>query len=144
MKRLALIAVCTAALVGCATHPIPSSEALPVPTDRVFAFQAPTDKPSGTLVVVRDKGFIGGGCPMAFYVDGTLAAHLRTGESTMLIVPAGSRILGAGPAGAGMCQWGKTEAYRREAAQLVTEGTTTKIRLAITHEGVIQVTPTAF
>lgn len=144
MKRLVLIAVCTAALVGCATHPTPSSEALPVPADRVFAFQAPIDRPSGTLIVVRDKGLIASGCPMAFYVDGTLAAHLRTGESTTLIVPVGSRILGAGPAGGGICKWSNTEAYRREAAQLVTEGATTKIRLAITHNGIIQVTPTAF
>ena len=144
MKHLVLIVVCTAALVGCATHPVPSSEALPVPTDRVFAFQTPTDRPSGTLVVVRDRGFIAGGCPMAFFVDGTLAAHLRTGESTTLIVPAGAHILGAGPAGAGMCSWANTETYRREASQLVTEGTTTKIRLAITQNGIIQVTPTAF
>ena len=144
MKRLVLIAVCTVALVGCATHPVPTSEALPVPTDRVFAFQTPIDKPSGTLIVVRDKGLSASGCPMAFYIDGTLAAHLRTGESTTLVVPAGARILGAGPAGKGMCSWANAETYRREASQLVIEGTTTKIRLAITQNGVIQVTPTAF
>jgi hypothetical protein len=81
---------------------------------------------------------------MAFYVDGTLAAYLSTGETTTLTVLAGNRILSAGPAGKGVCTWGNEEAHRRETSFAVGEGTSTKIRLAITHEGVIQVTPTAF
>lgn len=81
---------------------------------------------------------------MAFYVDGTLAAHLRPGEVTTLMVPVGNRILSAGPAGKGMCSWSNEAAHRRETSYPVVEGEQGKIRLAMTHEGVIQVTPTAF
>lgn len=143
MNRFALLTAAVIALAGCATHPVSSSEAVPVPQDRVFAFRTPAST-SGTLVVVRDEGYISSGCPMAFYVDGQLAAYLRTGEIATFHVPAGTRILGAGPAGKGMCTWGNEDAHRRETTFSVGEGTSTKIRLAITHEGVIQVTPTAF
>lgn len=139
-----LIFLTAVALVGCSTHPVALDKAAAVPADQVFAFQSPDIAASGKLVIARDAGYMASGCPMAFYVDGKLAAHLRAGETTTLTVPAGNRILSAGPAGKGMCTWGNEQAHRRETSYAVEAGTTAKIRLAITHEGVIQVTPTAF
>lgn len=144
MKRFALFCLIPVLAAGCATRPVALADAQPVPPDRVFGFQQPLDAPSGSLVVVRDVGHIASGCPMAFYVDGVLAAHVRTGETTTLTIPAGNRILGAGPAGKGLCTLGDETAHRRETSHVVEAGKQTKVRLALTHEGIIQVTPTAF
>lgn len=144
MNRFVLLAVTVIAFVGCSTHPLSSDKTAAVPPDRVFAFQSHDIAASGKLVIARDAGHMSSGCPMAFYVDGTLATYMRAGEKTTLTVPAGNRILGAGPAGKGMCAWRNEDAHRRETSFAVGVGTTTKIRLAITHEGVIQVMPSAF
>lgn len=144
MKRFALLCLIPVFAVGCATRPVALSDAQEVPPDRVFGFQQSLDVPSGSLVVVRDVGYTGSRCPMAFYVDGVLAAHIKTGEVTTLSVPAGNRILGAEPAGRGLCTLGDETAHRRETSHAVETGKQTKVRLALTHEGIIQVTPTAF
>ncbi|UBB26331.1 hypothetical protein LAG73_04385 [Pseudoxanthomonas japonensis] len=144
MKRFAVFCLIPVLAMGCATRPVALTDTQPVPAERVFAYNQPIDTPSGTLVVVRDVGHMAGGCPLAFYIDGVLTAHLRTGEATTLTVPAGSHILGAGPAGKGMCAWTDEEANRRETAHTIEPGSQSKIRLALTREGVYQVTPTAF
>lgn len=144
MKKILMYLVATIALAGCATRQISADQAQPVPTDRVFAFNTAGDGASGQLVVTRDVGAVGGACPLALYIDGTLAAHLRRGESVTLTVPAGSRIVSASFAGKGLCKWGDESAHRREISRMVTAGNKTSIRLALAHDGLIQVSPTAF
>ena len=128
MSRLLAVAAATALLVGCSTHPVASNEAKPVPPDRVFAFQSPSPTPTGMLVVVRDEGLQGRGCPAAFYIDGQLVAHVRAGETMTLSVPAGNRILGVGPAGKGLCTLADPATHRRETSVVVDPGTQTKVR----------------
>lgn len=144
MKRFAVFCLIPALAAACATSPVALTDAKPIPADRVFAYGQPIDGPSGQLVVVRDEGSQAKGCPMAFYVDGKLTAHVRTSETTTLTVPAGSRILGAGPAGEGMCAWANKAAHTRETSHVVEPGSRTKVRLSVMGEGIYQVTPTGF
>lgn len=144
MEKILLYLVATIVLAGCATRQISADQAQPVPTDRVFAFNAVGDGASGQLVVTRDVGAVGGACPLALYIDGTLAAHLRRGESVTLTVPAGSRIVSASFAGKGLCKWGDESAHRREISHMVAAGSKTNIRLALAHDELIQVSPAAF
>ena len=144
MKRLMLLFVAAALVTGCATHPVAPSDAKPVPADRIFAYQPSGDATSSTIVIARDEGFQSKGCPMAFYVDGTLAAHLRAGETTTLEVPAGNHIFGAGPAGKGLCAMANEATHRRETSMTTEPGSRTKLRLAVVQEGLIQISPTAF
>lgn len=144
MKRFAMLCLIPALAAACATRPVALTEAKPVPVDRVFAYSQAHVGPSGTVVIVRDAGHMGGGCPLALYVDGVLAAHVRTSETVTLTVPAGNHIFGGGPAGSGMCAWRDEAAHRRETSQEVKAGSRIKIRLAMTQEGVIQITPTGF
>lgn len=144
MKKVTVYLIACLVLAGCATRQIGSEQAQPVPAERIFAFNGTADGASGQMIVTRDIGAIGGACPLALYIDGTLAAHLQRGESVTLSVPAGNRIVSANFAGKGVCSWGNESANRHEISQVVTAGGRTKIRLALAHDGVIQVSPTAF
>jgi len=143
MKRYVLLCL-TTVLAGCATHPVDFKDAKPVAADRIFAFKEGDQAATGKVIVVRDLGQMAGLCPMAFYVDGTLAAQLYRGEAVSLQVPAGSHILGAGPAGKGTCSWNNEAAHRRELSVTITAGSTSKIRLGLSQGGVIEISPTAF
>lgn len=144
MKRLALFCLISVWVSGCATSPVALTDAKPVPADRIYAYRQPVNGASGTLVVVRDEGFQSKGCPVAFYIDGTLAAHVRAGETVTLTVPVGNRILGIGPAGKGLCSLADEATHRRETSLAVDSGSQTKVRVAVVGEGFYQVTPTAF
>ncbi|PZP58026.1 MAG: hypothetical protein DI597_20240 [Pseudoxanthomonas spadix] len=143
MKRYVLLCL-TTVLAGCATHPVDLKDAKPVTADRIFAFKEGDQAATGKVIVVRDLGATGSLCPMAFYVDATLAAQLYRGEVVSLQVPAGDHILGAGPAGKGMCSWNNEAAHRRELSVTITASGTSKIRLGMNQGGVIEITPTAF
>ncbi len=145
MKGTILPLLLTAMLTSCAaTRPIALQDATPVPVERIFAFKGPADDSTGAVIVVRDMGHMGGGCPMGFYVDGELAAHVRKGETVALTIPAGNHVLGAGPEGDGVCSWNNEAAKRREISLAVQAGGRTKIRLAYTQQGDAIVSPTAF
>ncbi|ELC7324200.1 hypothetical protein D7T48_21010 [Stenotrophomonas maltophilia] len=144
MKKIVVSLIACVVFAGCATRQISSEQAQPVPAERVFAFNGIGDSASGQVIVTRDIGAVGGACPLALYIDGTLAAHLQRGESVSLSVPPGNRIVSASFAGKGLCSWGDESAHRREISQVVTAGGRTKIRLALTHDGVIQIGPTTF
>lgn len=144
MKGTILPLLLTAMLTSCAaTRPVALQDAKPVPVERVFAFNGPSDSSTGTVIVVRDMGHMGGGCPMGFYVDGELAAHVRKGESVALTIPAGNHVIGAGPEGDGICSWRNEATYRREVAVTVQAGATSNIRLAYTQDGTALISPTA-
>lgn len=144
MKRLMLFFATAVLITGCATHPVAPADAKPVPADRVFAYQPTGDANSSTITIARDEGMQSKQCPLAVYVDGTLAAHLRTGEVATLEVPAGNHVIGASPAGKGLCAMVNEAAHRREVSVTTEPGSRTKLRLAIAREGLIQISPTAF
>lgn len=119
-KQINLILAIVALLSGCATTPVPVSQAIPVNQDRLLAFQVAPSTPHGTLVVFRDVGFIGGGCFYAFSVNGKLAVRLGVGEVATLYVPTGELLIRASrdPMGGGLCaldqnNWTQRETYFR-------------------------------
>jgi hypothetical protein len=132
MKWIAA-ALASLLLAGCATHAPKPNEIRPVPTDRALAFQ---DKSGGdaTLIVTRDKGFMGGGCFLAVYIDGKESARLDTGEQAMFFVPAGHHVLGTWNAGKALCGY-REGTDRREADASLNPGETRRFRILIDSGG---------
>ena len=103
-------------LTGCATTPIPATEAKQAPSNRLLAYQEKNAETTSTLVVTRDTGFLGGGCYYSVSIKGTLAARLDTGETSRFFLPPGEILLRAGrdPQGKGLCAAGQDEWTQRE------------------------------
>jgi hypothetical protein len=103
MQRIIAVGVFLLALGGCATSPIPVSEARPVPADKMYALKDQGTKDSGRLTVVREDGFFGSGCDVVFYIDGQRAAKIGPGQKASFVLPAGEVNLGTGLAESGLC-----------------------------------------
>lgn len=127
-KKKLLIAVLALGLVGCATSPVTSDKARPVPADRMLAFGNGEPATSGVVSVTRDSGFLGGGCYLGFYIDGQLAAKFDTAEKGVFYVKPGEHVIGIGnPGGSGLCNIEK--GYRRETSTVISQGEIKKFRL---------------
>lgn len=74
-----IIALAVLALTGCATEVVPPSKAISAPSDRVFKYQQ-VFPDQATLVVVRDSGYIGGGCYATVFINGDRVAKLDPKE----------------------------------------------------------------
>jgi len=117
MHRTIVGLACALTLTGCATSHLPSSQAVPVTKERVFAFQDKTETKNATLVLTRDVGFLGSGCYYGFWIDGTLAARFDVGETATFFVEPGERLLRVGrdPQGKGLCGFHESQmANQRE------------------------------
>jgi len=101
---------------GCATTPVPISEAKLVPKDRLLAFQTSSAEKTAILTVVRDEGFIGGGCYLALYINRVLSGRLDVGEFGKFYVEPGEILLrvGGDPQGTGLCGLGTDDWTQRE------------------------------
>ncbi|KAF1051304.1 MAG: hypothetical protein GAK43_02467 [Stenotrophomonas maltophilia] len=86
-----LLALALLALAGCSSFQ--SSEPSAIPAERLLAFQQPAAS-TGEVQVERDVGFLGGGCLVAFNIDGQLAARVGPGETGRFQVPAGGHVVG--------------------------------------------------
>ena len=86
-------------LSSCATTPIPTSEARPVPSDRLLAPQYFTRHESGDIEVIvkRDQGLSGSGNAIILYLNGQPVANLASGEIVRLYLPPGRYLLGVLP-----------------------------------------------
>ena len=103
MQRIIAAGMVALALSGCATAPMPVSEAKPVPSDEIYGFKSPASKDSGSLTVFRDDGFVGSGCDIILYIDGQRAAKIGPGQKVSFNLPAGDVNLGTGLAESGLC-----------------------------------------
>lgn len=103
MRRIIAAGLVALALSGCATSPMPVSEAKPVPSDEIYGFKSPASKDSGSLTVFRDDGFVGSGCDIILYIDGQRAAKIGPGQKVSFNLPAGDVNLGTGLAESGLC-----------------------------------------
>lgn len=86
MKKLILVAgvmVATAAMSGCATEAVLPGDAKPAPQERVLKYQIPNEETSATLIVVRDKGYLGSGCFSGVYLNDVKSAVLDPGEKVI-------------------------------------------------------------
>jgi hypothetical protein len=117
MKKILLAAALASLfLAGCATTPVPASEAKPADQSRVLAYQEDSES-AGTLTIVRDSGFLtAGGCYYAVFINQVLAARLDTGEKASFKVPAGDVTLKASrdPQGKGLCSLDQSTWMQRE------------------------------
>lgn len=109
-KNVAKMLVVIAVMSGCATTPIPSSQADNVSAERHLRFRSAA---SGTvpIVITRDAGLMSSACSTRVFVNGELAANIRAGEKVTLNIPAGDVILGAQPDG--ICAGGLVEIEAR-------------------------------
>ncbi|AYF88664.1 MULTISPECIES: 3-isopropylmalate dehydratase [unclassified Pseudomonas] len=93
--RLTCAAVSLLLLAGCSSYRAEPEHIIPVPADRLLAFQDPVEG-GGQIVVNRDMGGLGSGCYIAVHVDRQLAARIGIGEVASFQVPPGDRIVGIG------------------------------------------------
>jgi hypothetical protein len=97
--RMVVFFLSVFALVGCSTEPVSPQSAKVVNTPAEFQ-----KKPNATEInIIRDKGFVAGGCAITSYINGQRLAELETGEMVKAYLPAGEVIIGAGFAGKGLC-----------------------------------------
>ena len=107
MRYLIIIAV-SIVMLGCATTPTPISSAIPVPKERLLALQEKSSVNSGTIVVVRDEGFINGGCYLSFAINGALVGRFDVAEIAQFYVQPGEHMLrvSSDPQGKALCSYG--------------------------------------
>lgn len=103
-------------LVGCATTPIRSSDAVKAPKERLLAFQEKTQKTESVIVITRDEGILGSGCYYAININNLLAARLDVGETAKFYVEPGEILfkVGRDPFGRALCGLGQDEWTQRE------------------------------
>lgn len=136
--RIACIALAGMAfLSGCATSPIPSSQADPVPASRLLAFQSKPTSAYGTLVVTRDTGITGSACNTILYIDGNKSAEIGSGESAKFYLAPGERIIGVNSTT--LCGGGL-----KERSFVLEAGGTKKYRISIDTSMSMDLSPTAF
>ena len=98
--RVLWLAVAPILAIACGTTPVPSSNAQPVPADRIFAAGFTKAQPGyALLVVTRDIGLKGKACTARLFVDGTHVADLRTREQVRLFVEEGEHVVGVSAKG---------------------------------------------
>jgi hypothetical protein len=131
MIKASILVMSLSLVAGCATSPIPSSEADPVPPSRLFAFQNLSQGDSA-LIVTRDKGFVGGGCNTTVNIDGRLAAEIGSGETAKFRVAPGEHIVSASSCGSGL----------KERGTNIKAGSTKKFRISIDSSMSMDLSPT--
>jgi hypothetical protein len=115
LLRASTIILILGFVTACATTPLTLTDAVQAPSERVLAFQTPRDY-DGTLVVIRDEGFVLSGCFLALYINRTLAARLDVREVATFYVDPGEVLLrvAGDPEGQGLCGLGTDRWTQRE------------------------------
>lgn len=116
MRFFCFSLVLSLGLIGCATTPMPPSQAAQVASDRLLAFQERSADATGTLVVTRDKGLLGGGCYYGFFINDVLAARFDVAETASFYIEPGELVLRSGrdPKGRALCGLSQQEWTQRE------------------------------
>lgn len=95
-------------VAGCATQPIPTSQAIPVSASKVHDTTYTKPVPGyGVVIVKRDSGFGGSACSTKLFANGKLTAELSTSEKINLYFPEGMHVISAwpnNPCGGGMVE----------------------------------------
>lgn len=135
MRVVWCLLVLSLGLFGCATTPMPHGQATQATSDRVLAFQEKRADASGTLIVTRDKGFVGSGCYYGFFINEILAARLDVAETAKFYVTPGELVLRSGrdPQGRALCGVGQQSWTQRET--ILRDGETKYFRLSIDSNG---------
>lgn len=140
IQVLVIAALSVSALIaGCATSPVPSSEARQAPASQLSAYQSKPSGSYGTLQVIRDSGHTGSLCSMAVFIDGKQAAKLDPGQKASFYLPPDSVSVGAAYTGSGICSMG---ADRVERESTIKDGAVKKYRVFTGGDGQIDILPT--
>lgn len=131
--KLIIGVLAVALLAGCATSPIPSDKADPVPASRLLANQTQREG-DAVLIITRDTGFVGGGCNTTISIDGHRSAEIGPGETAKFYVPAGDHIVSATSCGSGLKE--------REAS--LKSGGTKRFRISIDSAMSMDLSPTTY
>ena len=138
MFKLALFALITVSLAGCATRPVSNSEAVDVPADRILntKFLHPVQN-SGIVTIKRDSGQLGSMCSTRVFVNSEPIADLRTSEKVIAYLPVGDYIFSAWPNG--ICGGGMSEV-----SATVKADSKLNFRVGYGSNGDFSINPTAF
>ena len=131
--KLFVGAIILGLLAGCATSPVPAEKADPVPSSRLYAYQAPVSG-QATLIITRDKGFTGSGCNTKISIDGQRAASIASGESAKFYLAAGEHMISASSCGSGL----------KEREVSIAPGATKRYRISIDSSMSMDLSPTSF
>jgi len=83
-------------LCGCATTPVPTSQAPGVPRERVLRADLLQYRSGyGQVIVKRDEGIQMSACHIHVLVNGAKVAELAAGEKLVIYLPVGDQMLGA-------------------------------------------------
>lgn len=106
MKSLLILLVLV--LTGCATQPIPTSQALVVPQERLLdsRYSQPGEG-KGAVVVKRDSGFMGSACFARIFIDAMPMADLDKAEKVIFYLAQGDFVVSSQPKG--VCGGGMSE-----------------------------------
>lgn len=126
-------ALALALLAGCATSPVPSDKADPVPSSRLFANQKPAPG-AAILIVTRDTGFVGSACNTTISIDGRKSAEIGAGETAKFFVNGGDHIISASSCGSGL----------KEREANVKPGSTKRFRVSIDSSMSMDLSPTTY
>ena len=106
--QIAILTFICLLFCSCATRPISNLEAVMAPEDRVLNNQYFNPSPNtGTVVIKRDKGFLGSACSTRIFLNGEAVADIRTSEKIVLYLPENAYVLSAWPKG--ICGGGMSE-----------------------------------
>lgn len=130
-KKLAVLSFLF--LAGCSTEPVLPQNAKEVNSSIEFQQKANTTK----VTIIRDKGFISGGCAITSYINGKRLAELETGEKVTAYLPSGAVMVGAGFAGKGLCNG----AAKKEREFIIKENTPRFLRVFIDQSGNVDILP---
>lgn len=88
MKKLLSIIFVAMGLIGCSTSPVSSDKAKLVPKERMLAYTEPNPE-YAKVQIIRDSGFLGGGCYFAVMYRQTTLARFDTSEKGIFYIPEG-------------------------------------------------------
>jgi hypothetical protein len=136
MFRVLLFVLPLFFMVGCATKPVALGDASPISTDRMMAFQTADATKTAKLTIIRDEGFIGGGCYVALWINQTLAARFATAEVANFFAEPGEILLRVGrdPQGKGLCAVGQGIWVQRESFMKPDSQKTFRITIGVNGE----------
>lgn len=132
MKKTFLLLIAIS-VVGCSTEPVLPQNAKEVNAATEFRQKSNTTE----VTIIRDKGFVAGGCAITSYVNGVPLAQLETGEKVRAFLPAGAVIIGAGFAGKGLC----SGAPKKEREFIITADTPRTLRIFTDQSGNVDILP---
>ncbi|WP_157831260.1 hypothetical protein [Pseudomonas sp. 43NM1] len=118
---IAVTAIAIATLNGCAS-PYSAGNVLPVPANRLLAYQSDDKGRDASVTVIREGDVNGAGCLFAISIDGKLVALLGGEEKARFYLKPGRRLIGVGPDPAANGRCGGSSSFRREVATWVQAG----------------------